>query len=376
MKLGWILFFLFYFSTIVQSSAQPDFSVQYPLDSVMIYRDYKDSTHYYYHASNLYIAEEISGKPSFSFVQTRYTGSQRSGDQGYFRHRSFVQIKVRQTIPGNKLVAQIKANLRNRYNLGAVYLSPLNYKKIEAKLICPRIGEAPLVSEVAQAENEPAITQTADWQEKVFTLSLDNHTSQALWEVMQTGRSLLSIEYQMIAEGKTAMSTPDSAVFEITLSDSATKQEKMLSMTESFEASSQVFGEKVVRADAIPILIDIGKYPDLLKQVDINEQIPPEYPLLQVYCFDFQNHLSKSLLLKRVTLQAWGVNLERVQTTVTFRKTTPDKIFQTAYFKHAVLIHKPIRYKIMTIDSKNEGKESGWKAWHLYDSILDVTLKE
>ena len=375
MKLCGILLLLCCFFITARLAAQPDFSVQYPLDSVLIIRDYKDSTHYYYHASYLHIAKEISGKHGFSFVQSRYTGSQRSGDQGNIRYRSFVQIKVRQTIPDNKLVTRIKADLKTRYNLGAVHLSPLSYKKIVARLICPRIGEAPLVSEVAQAENKSETAQPTEWHEKVFTLSLDNHTSQALWEVIQSGKSLLSLEYQMIAEGRTAMSTPDSAIIEITGSDSVMQQEKLVGIAGASETSNQIFGEKVVEADAIPIHVDLEKYPDLLKQVDINEQVPPEYPLLQVYCFDFQNRLSEDLLLKKITLQGWGVNQSRVQSVVTFRKTKPDLIFQTANFAHAVLIHKPLRYKITTVNSTNGLRESDWKTWHLYDGMLDVTGK-
>lgn len=186
----------------------------------------------------------------------------------------------------------------------------------------------------------------------------------------------MSLEYQMIAEGETAMTTADSALIEFTQLDSVTKRERLGGMAVRSETSNQVFGEKVVQADAIPIRIDIAKYPDLLKQVDINEQIPPEYPLIQVYCFDFQNQLSESLLLKKVTLQAWGVNQQRVQAMVTFRKTSPDAIFQTANFQHAVLIHRPLRYKITTVDSQSGLKETSWKSWHLYDGILDITLQK
>ncbi|MCB0376661.1 MAG: hypothetical protein KDD04_12135, partial [Sinomicrobium sp.] len=115
--------------------------------------------------------------------------------------------------------------------------------------------------------------------------------------------------------------------------------------------------------------------PDLTKQIDINERIPPEYAALDVYCFDFNNAIREDLYAKRVEFKAEGVGRGEVSFKVTFRATEPDIYAKTIRFIYAVKLDKPCSYRITEIFKDGRTERSKWTAVENWHQILDVTTQ-
>jgi len=138
---------------------------------------------------------------------------------------------------------------------------------------------------------------------------------------------------------------------------------------------SQMIYDYPVLADAFNIEVDLDRWPDLCKQVDINSGVPPDYAALAVYCYDFQNDLRPDLYARRIEIEAEGVSGSIVKVNVTFQRSQQDLYHHRVRFPYAVRIDRPFRYRIVNIGEENGNHVSAWKVINSWTSIIDITSK-
>ena len=132
---------------------------------------------------------------------------------------------------------------------------------------------------------------------------------------------------------------------------------------------------RVVKAGAFEVIIDTEKWPDLISKVDINEQIPPDYAAINVYCYDFNNELRQDLAQKKIEIEATGVGGGKVTLKYTFRNNTPDIYVCDLKFPYAVRIDTTYRYRVTEITTGGYINRTEWITQGSWHEILDITSK-
>src|SRR5690606_28704527 len=115
--------------------------------------------------------------------------------------------------------------------------------------------------------------QSVQWQERDFTLRLNNADAQLFKESFQGNQPTLSINYSYTSK------LTNTNMDELTVSGGYDFVEAMEAHAPKRDSLPQL-KEIIVKSDALPITIDIVKWPDLIKQIDINEQVPSDYAAL------------------------------------------------------------------------------------------------
>ncbi|XLS29586.1 hypothetical protein ACJD0Z_01915 [Flavobacteriaceae bacterium M23B6Z8] len=334
------------------------------IENVVIYQDAKDPLLYYYEPGKLTLATDGTGKPEFQFLDLRYTGNKCNADIGTKNYSSLVQFGVEM----EKLAPQTRKLIIKE--LGRCQLKPLPLSHIATRLILPKTsdenGSKPIGSENStQAEDKNGYnSNTAYWSKRYFTTRLTKFESQLLNEQLTNGTLGISLSYSYYSTMLPASSEEVSGSKEFT------------GITEAPEAkeNEQELTNVLINSDAITIDIDLEKYPEAIKQVDLNEGIPPSYAALEIKCYDFSQNLRPDLYLKTVEIEAVSVNANK-PVSVIIRFTQKDVDIHTRYmnFPYAVQVSKPMRYRISEISNKGTREVYEWIDKPDCTSIIDIT---
>lgn len=350
--------------------AQIDLSTKQIIDDIIIYQDYNDTSLYYYAPQGLKLMTDDDGKPVFKFIQMRYTGTHAAGDQGDYRFKSLLYFKVSQHTPKKAKLDSIKTILINNGALIKDFKS-ITISNLKAKLVhaADEIIDSTKTISGGFFEEATTNTENTNWKERDFTMRLNNHDSQIFWEGFKSHQPTISVNYSF--HTKAYSKTADSIA--------ASGSEEFI---ETFEAnlkennSTKIsLKEVVINAGAIPITIDTELWPDLIKKVDINQQIPPDYAVLDIYCFDFNNELRLDLYAKRVEIKATSVGGKKVTIKKTFKYNTPEVFAQTTQFIYAVKLSEPYQYRITEIFHDGNYNRTDWITKSSWNKILDITTK-
>src|SRR5207248_10900277 len=150
------------------------------------------------------------------------------------------------------------------------------------------------------------------WTERVYTVGLDSLTAQAFRAALDKDQVYLSLGYAFLGDARAS----DAGAGELTGSPEIVeglKQALAEARPASGDAPADTVRLHVIRAGAIEIGLDAKRFPDLVRRVDLNDQAPPGYAALDVYCYDFNNELRPDLAEKRVEIEAEGVGGRRVK---------------------------------------------------------------
>jgi hypothetical protein len=366
------MFFLRYITTLFLFNsgvniAQVDFATKEVIDNVVVYQDSKIKGLFYYAPYGLQLVKDNKGKPDFKFIQMRYTGTKLSGDQGAYSFKSLLRFKVANHVPSQTKRDSIKKVIKNK---GFVInkLQPLPIHNLQASLI--HTAEGDTVSKKYSSgffENTDVSAANSYWTERDFTLRLNNEDAQLFWNSFQGTQPTVSVNYSFSAKGINSLSdelfASGPGTFTKTMEEFATKKDSI----------NTSLNEKIVVSGALSIIIDTRQWPDLTKQIDINERIPPEYAALDVYCFDFNNDIRKDIHAKRIEIKAEGVGGNEVVFKNTFKATEPDVYAKTIRFIYAVKLDKPYSYRITEIFNDGRTEKSEWKTVENWHQILDIT---
>ncbi len=359
----------------VYSEAVPLLGKPQEIEGVCIYPDSTSASIFYYAPGKLSIATDVDGSPEVSFLQMRYMGTAVTGDKGEFRTRSVLSFRIKMAPVDAKKIAMVKAKLRAQ---GAYLpnLKPLPIRKIEALLNYTPLKDEPSNETGAVGNVKPCFVGAGSmenvedaklgagyWNERIFTISPDDVTSQALWDAFQTGKVILSLSYAFYADGIVPEQEKPVVEGNIEVAD----------VVEGSEEEKQPHDPHIVLADAIAVTVDPAKHHNLLKQIDINESLPANYAALSVYCYDFNNSLRPDLYEKVVEIQAKSVNGKPLIAQASFSRTSPDVYSATIRFKFAVSLKDPYMYRIREITTSGEEKVKPWQPGKPWSQILDIT---
>jgi hypothetical protein len=356
--------------------AQPDMARKYDLDGFAVYRDSRINNLFYYLPGDLKIATDNDGKPDFKLILMRYTGTSAYNDQGVQRFRNLMQMRIVHSTLSTDELRAVKQKLK------AYVADP------ELRVFPVRNLKAVLVYSLAGANNDEGGSLTEQegyfsqdnentsrneyWKERNFVIRLDNASANILWDALQEQQTILSVGFAFYSDVFNSIRTDLNA----SGTSGAVKSLKEMITAEAEKARADtLLDTRVVKAGAFEIVIDTQKWPDLIRKVDINEQIPPDYAAVNVYCYDFNNDLRNDLAQKKVEIEATGVGGEKVTLKYTFRNDTPDIYACDLKFPYAVRIDIPYRYRITEVTTGGTVTRTDWITKGSWHEILDITSK-
>jgi hypothetical protein len=246
--------------------------------------------------------------------------------------------------------------------------------------------------------------QRSFWRERTFTVPMNAETSQLFWDGLQNGELVLSLGYAFFTRG---VYSSELAHVDI----SGVEQEVEKALREQLAGAgipiaqgpplgttarllelvrAQLAGEKVepakpdegppqrkalARSGALAVRVDAKRWPELFSRVDFNEQMPPGYAVLRLYCYDFKDALRPELLFKKVEVEATAVGGRTVSLAAKFLRTQPDLYAQSIRFELPVLLDRPYRYRVTTARPDGTLDVGPWTERQSWSQILDVTSR-
>lgn len=357
--------------------AQPVLSSEQTIAGYKLYRDFKKPNLFYFAPGDLKLARETNGNPKFHLLEMRYTGTSCYADQGNKRFTNIVQFTVLMEKMEQEALKAIKNALRRQRR--QLVLRPLPIRSIESFLVSPvgssdegsteylKIGEGGSFETAGAGGNS---TRNAYWTERTFSLKLENYEAQLLWKQVESGKLALSLAYAFYAD------VIPGAMGRISVSGD---RESVADFKEKFNAGDLVQPEdtslttQLVKANAFAISIDVEKWPEALKKVDINEEVPPAYAALEVKCFDFADGLRPDLSIKIIEIEATAVNGRLVSISTKFLRSQAELSTRNIYFPFAVRMDKPMRYRITEYTLEGDRTISEWKTKKACAGLIDIT---
>lgn len=348
---------LFFFAG--QSQAQPQLSTEETIEGVKVFRDFKKVNTYYYAPGALKLALNTDGEPRFKLIQLRYTGTFATGDQGQSRFMNIVQFSVEMQQIDRELLNTIRQNLGNR-----AVLRPLPLRNVEAYLVAPYGESFKRVGASGSLEGEGTLGQssrTSFWTERTFTLRLENHEAELLWNLVEEGQLAISVNYAFFADA--VNDRPSTAQ----IKGKTTFKEELGAQLEDLLQGDTLPSLQVIRADAFPIRINTKDHPQLLVREEVDAGIPPAYPALEVQCYDFTDELRPDLAIKAIEVEATGVNDYPIRLKAfKFTRSQADLHTHQIRFPYAVKMDKPFRYRVREYGL--DGSVTPYSDWTSRDS--------
>lgn len=365
-----LLLCLVFISLSIQ--AQPDFSNVVIINDIHCYGDLNKPNLFYYPPGELSVVTNREGMPDFNFLQMRYTGNIAYGDQGQSRFSSIVRFRIKMDRMSQTQLSEIKKKIWGVNKKGE--LRPLPIIDMKSNLVFTSIeeqtdtifsGDCTITSE----NNDGNSKKGSYWKEREFSLRLDNLSTQALWKALEKGNTLMSLSYSFYskgtAENENEIQTTGDTTFTKTIEDLLTE------LNDSIAPN-----KRCIKSNAFALTIDTEKWPDLLKKIDINEQIPPGYAALEIRCYDFNNELRPDLYSKSVEVKAEGVGRGDVTVVAKFNKNNPDVYVQYIRFPYAVKLDKLPQYRVKSISDDAPPAISNWTAMDTWTQLIDITSSE
>ncbi len=344
-------------------SAQPVLSSRQLLSGFEVYKDLKDHNLYYYAPGDLALVRNDEGKPAFQLVEMRYAGSSSYGDAGNQHFRNLVQFTIEMQ---SMTAAQAEAIKQAIAPSKTIALRPIPIQRIESLLVTT-VGENSekryqKVGSGGAFEETNAAAKGGYWTQRTFTLKLDNHEAQLLWGQIEKGQLALSLNYAFYVE---AVEGYDGQVF-----SGGNLKPSGDPITLEKDSTVQVVP---VKSNSFALYIDPVKWPELMKKIDINEDMPPAYAALEVKCYDLADGLRPDLFRKTIEIKAMGVGGQPVSIRTEFSRTNPDLYSRSIRFPFAVKMTQPLQYRIEEINLEGEKTIGNWITSTSWADLLDIT---
>jgi hypothetical protein len=402
------------------AAAAPDLSLPREVGGERVYPDAAKPGLYYLAPGDLEIATE-NGRPRLHFLQMRYTGTALYGNQGESGVHSTLTIGVRLDVPTEPELRALRKAVQT-FAGRQVELRPLPITSLEAVLAYAPIGEEPADLETVGEgyfESEDKGAARSDnrsfWRERTFTIAMNAATSQLLWDLLHRQEVALSVNYAFFTRGVHSAE-------QVALDVQATEGEVAEKLAEKLKEAGVPIADKkgpkgvaaqllerlkkqekkekwggapegdkdapkkqkdkgppqrthLARAGATAIRIDAARWPELFQRVDFNEQAPPGYAVLRLYCYDFKDGLRPELLFKKVDVEATAVSGRAISLSTKFLRSQPDLYARSLRFELPVLLDRPYRYRVTTARPDGTLDEGPWTERESWTQILDVTSR-
>jgi hypothetical protein len=362
-------------AAVVTGSARgatvPDLRLGRIAGPLRVFPDDRRPNLFYYPPGQLALVTDAAGRPDFQLLEMRYTGTDVEGDTGTQRFRNILSMRL--TLNGPSL-ADLRAARTALGGGSALELRPLPISRLEAVVVYAPTGgggSTTLPSGHFEADESTGLSSAAAyWTERVYSLRLDNATAALFDFALHRGLLVLSVGYAFFASGIGA----DQPLAEV--SGSPEVVAAIRARTGMDKDSAHVDSSRVghlVQAGALAVHVDVTRWPDLVKQVDINAQMPPGYPAVVVYCYDFRDSLDTAMSVKLVEFQAVGVGGHTVSEAVMFSQSQPDLYARAVHFPFAIRLARPFRYRVIAIMRDGSEQTTPWAERNSWSGLLDVT---
>jgi hypothetical protein len=350
------------------SAAQINSESKMIIDSVIIYRDIKLSNIFYYAPNKLELAKDADGKPDFQFLKMRYIGTQCYGDENKNHETNIVQFQVKMNSISTEKLNKLQNKLKEYNRFPKLLPFPISH--INSELILT-IGDQNKTQKIAesneseQTEYKVSNNSKSYWTNRFFTFSLENQEAILLEDMLKKEALSLSFSYSFYAD-------TTNPLVGMEMSGSTELLENMNENADSSFSTSLV--NRLIYSDTFPLEINVNLWPELIRQIDINESIPPTYAAVTIKNYDFTENLRPELYIKKIEVLATSVNdKDEVIIESKFSKKNPDINSRRIYFPYAVLINKPMKYRITEIDIAGNIEISPWILFDNCNQILDIT---
>jgi hypothetical protein len=356
----------------VTSSGKPDLRTSHRIGSLTVYSDDVRNDVFYYAPLGLEIARTADGAPDLHLLESRYTGTASGGDRGSFSLRSLLTFRVILRSPrAVELVAVRQAVAAST----TVNLRPLPIRRLEAALVYSPIGADAVTNVLAGGHFESSESTPESggsdtyWSERVYSLALDPESAQLYGAALQRGQVAMSLGYAFFADGV----SPEQPSEQFRGSPRLIAELKRQLQGPESDGSSAKSRGNLVLADALEIIADLARWPQLFRQIDINESAPPGYAVLAVYCYDFRDQLRPDLYEKQVEVEAQAVSGQSATLVAVFGNSAPDLYARSLRFAVAVRLDRPYRYRIVEVHRDGQVVTFPWQARESWTELVDVT---
>ncbi len=350
------------------AAAQPVLSTRQRLHGCDIYQDHHNKKLFYYSPPEIVLKKENGGQPVFTLLQMRYTGTHLYSDKDFKGFLNLLYLSVEMAQPGADVFGKIKQSLG-----GKVELRPMPVRQFNGELIIP-LGDAAAANEKYRKVSAGGVDAGSGsgsgnvfWQERSYTMRLENAEAQLLWDQVATGKLGISFSYAFYAEA--IPGTVGQAKYE-GQADFVEEMESGMPEGAVFDSTLNTY---LVKANTFPIYIDVNQWPACLKKVDINEELPPAYASFEVRCYDFSDGLRPDLFKKIVEIKAFGAAKEYITVKTDFSRNKSDLSSQTARFQYAVRLDQPLEYRVTEINVNGEKTTTQWMQKKSWAEVIDVT---
>lgn len=358
-------------STLMAQPVAFDYQV---INGCKVYKDAKASNVFYYEPFDYRLAVDKNSKPVFTLLQMRYTGTRASADNGRIKFRNILQFKIDRDGSTNDQLQAVKEVLKKR--VPSILLKPLPITRFETILVYAPADNADsllklLTNGYTEEAGEASSINKSFWSERTFSIRLSDVDAQLMEAALQNKQAAISLSYAFY----TSFSAKSASSFSATVNGRVSR--KVLDYFDSalINNKDSLLENVLLKADAIPINIDIEKWSTAIQKIDINEKLPSTYPLFDLYCYDFNNAIRPDLYAKKIEIRAISVNGNEINLTSMFLHNKPDEYARSIRFPYAVRFDKPYRYRTTEINMEGETLISDWIHSNSWSDIIDITTK-
>lgn len=359
------LLFGFFFSSLLM--AQIDSNSKFYIDSVLIYKDYKKMNTFYYAPNKLELVYDSNSKPDFQFLKMRYVGTQCYGDNQSAHETNLVQLQVKMNAISSEQLTHLKNKLKTYYTNPILLPFPISH--IESTLMVASETVQNQKITIASNESEEVspknLTQNKSyWTNRFFTFRMQNEQAILFENMLKSSDMSMSFSYAFYAD-------TTNPIQEMSFSGTP---ELVKEIEKNRDSIPHECVNRLIFSDAFAIPINTVQFPDLIKNLDINESFPPTHATVTVKNYDFTENLRPELYLKKIEVSAISVDHEKeVIVETKFSKSTPEINSHSIYFPYAVYVNHPMKYRITEITNEGVKKTFPWIEFSNCNQILDIT---
>ncbi len=309
---------------ICNAVASPDLDNYQDIEGVRLYSDHLKKNLFYLTPSVPVLGKGVDNLPDFSLEIYRYLGRKGTGDSGKFWVKGVLNIGI-QRERGKQLIKKIKKKLSKKYNI--------KYPKLRSMPVSRTNGQ------LLFADQGIKWSQGSRWSGKRITVPLDSVMSEILWDAVNAGQTLISIEMEEILSG--------------------VRKNK----DNKWEDAQVPF------SSTLPVEFDIKVHPSLFFKTDLGGRMVRGYTGIDIFCFDFLENLDENLYSKVVEVAIPTPGKPLVES-VTFRK---DSACRTR-IKFKLAKDLDIGYKVRIARIFLDGRsETGPWTMRKGEAMLDIT---
>ncbi|MES9897756.1 MAG: hypothetical protein ABW148_01895 [Sedimenticola sp.] len=340
--------------------AYPEMGAIERIEGLQVIPDREKNGIYYYLPQGIQLASRSDGGVDANLFVTRYTGTAVMGDQGARRLKSLFRARLEMQRPAPKLLSSVKRFLKRRDGR-RVRVLPMPVTRLDASLVLVALEQEP--QGLDQGALEPLESESASsfWRAREYSVRLDDATAQLMFSRWGAGDLLVSLEYSFWSDAWDR------------LQDDVTSNLPSDVVANTGDHSESTPQQLQVLAGALPIRVDAEKYPDRIQKIDINDTLPPGYPVLDVYCFDFRDEPDAPLFEKQLEVEASGVVGGHTRQQVAFSRDAAEVTKRRVRFPFAVDFSTPFRYRITEVLATGEEREGSWLEHGGWSGPLDIS---